>query len=363
MHSTIRRALYGISALITFADNATAQPHYLEPPRELAPGVFAILQRLPFLISDSNVLLIINDDDVIVVDANIVPSSARHVIGEIRKLTTKPVRYVVNTHWHSDHHYGNAVYREAFPGVEFIQHVETRKAIIERDIPALKANVDSAYPAAAATLRKALREGKTATGVELTAAMRDRFTDMAGIYDMFVADMKVTPMVPGTLLITDSLVLHRGNRTIVIKHLGLGNTAGDLVVHLPRERIVATGDLVVFPVPFAFYSYLSQWPKTLRTLTSLDAATIMPGHGPIMTSWNYANQLIPMIESTWQQVSRAVASGVTELDSVRKQVNLDQYRDQLAGSDARIRQQFDTWYMQPAVESAFKEIRPDTTKR
>lgn len=363
MQSTVRHALCGFSALITFADNATAQPHYLEPPRELAPGVFAILQRLPFLISDSNVLLIINDDDVIVVDANIVPSSARLVIAELRKLTTKPVRYVINTHWHSDHHYGNAAYRDAFPGVEFIQHAETRKAIIERDMPALKANVDSAYPAAAANLRKALQDGKTATGVELTAPMRARFTDMAGIYDMFVADMKVTPMVPGTLLISDSLVLQRGNRTIVIKHLGLGNTRGDLVVYLPAERIVATGDLVVFPVPFAFYSYLNEWPRTLRNLMSLDAATIMPGHGPIMTNWNYVNQLIPLFESTWQQVSRAVASGVTNLDSVRTRVNLDQYRDQFGGTDARNRQQFDNFYMRPAVEAAFRELRPDTTKR
>ena len=101
-----------------------------------------------------------------------VPSSARHIIGEIRKLTPKPVRYVINTHWHSDHHYGNIAYREAFPGVEFIQHAETRRAVIEQDIPVLKGNVDSAYPAAAENLRQSLRSGKSASGAALTDAQR-----------------------------------------------------------------------------------------------------------------------------------------------------------------------------------------------
>lgn len=362
MPSTIHRAIPGIISLALGVQAAAAQPHYLEPPRQLAPGVYAILQRIPFLLSDSNVLIIINDDDVIVVDANIIPSSARHVIAEIRKLTAKPVRYVVNTHWHSDHHYGNAAYREAYPGVEFVQHAETRKAIIERDMPSLKANVDSAYPAAAAQLRKALQDGRNSAGVELTEAARARFADLAGIYDMFIADMKVTPMIPGTLVLHDSLVLQRGDRSIVIKHLGRGNTAGDLVVHLPKERIVATGDLVVFPIPFAFFSHLGQWPETLRKVMALDAATIMPGHGPIMTEWNYVNQLVGLIESTWQQVTRAVSGGA-DLEATRAQVNLDRFRDQFGGTDSRNRQLFDTWFMRPGVEAAFRELRPDTTKQ
>ena len=360
MITNLRRTL-ALAGSLLFPHLAKAQPSFLLPPQQLAPGVYAVLQRLPFLLSDSNVLIIINDDDVILVDANIVPSSARHIIGEIRKLTPKPVRYVINTHWHSDHHYGNVAYREAFPGVEFIQHAETRRAVIELDMPVLKGNVDSAYPAAAETLRQALRSGKTASGAALTDVQRDRFTQMVGIYEMFIADMKVSPIIPGTVVLRDSLVFHRGDRTIVVKHLGRGNTAGDLVVHLPKEKILATGDLVVFPIPLAFGSHVREWPATLQKLASLDAVSIMPGHGPIMTDFKYVNQLGALIASTWQQVSRAVSSGAS-LDSTRKLVNLDAFRDQFAGQDTRNRNLFETWFARPAVEAAFKELRPDTTK-
>ena len=354
--------LAGLVLVAPAAHPVGAQPNSLEPPRQLSPGVYAILQRHPMIISDSNVLLIINDDDVVVVDANILPGSARKVIGEIRKLTSKPVRYVINTHWHSDHHYGNAVYREAFPGVEFIQHVNTRREIIERDMPALAKNVETGYPDQIARIRRALETGKTSTGADVTPEMRTSFTNLLPIYEAFVAEMKATPLIPGTLVVQDSLVLHRGDRSIVVKYLGRGNTAGDLVVYLPKERLVATGDLVVHPIPFAFFSHLGDWPHTLRALKGIDAATIMPGHGPMMTDWKYVDQLIPLIESTWEQVQRAVASGA-DLEATRKRVNLDRFVDLFAGPDERNRRQFGNLFQNPAVEAAFNELRPDSTRK
>src|SRR5215210_4178170 len=99
---------------------AQPDPYRVE---ELAPGVFGVIRKVPTTgASDSNVLFIINEHDVIVVDANIYPSSARQVIAEIRRRTKNPVRYVINTHFHSDHFYGNGEYRKAFPGVDFISH-------------------------------------------------------------------------------------------------------------------------------------------------------------------------------------------------------------------------------------------------
>ncbi|HSA57238.1 MAG TPA: MBL fold metallo-hydrolase [Gemmatimonadaceae bacterium] len=357
-----RRGLLLLASFALLGRAAGAQPNTLQPPRQLAPGVYAILQGEPIVIADANVLIVINDEDVIVVDANILPGSARHVIGEIRKLTPKPVRYVINTHWHSDHHYGNAVYREAYPGVEFIQHVNTRRDIIARDVPALAKNVETGYPEQLARIRKALETGKTSTGADVTPAMRSDFTNLIPILEAFVTEMKVTPLVPGTLVVQDSLVLHRGDRRIIVKYLGRGNTAGDLVVHLPKERIVATGDLVVHPIPFSFFSHLGDWPNTLRALKGIDAGTIMPGHGPIMADWAYVDQLIPLIESTWEQVKRAVASGA-DLETTRKQVNLDRFRDVFAGADERRRRQFGNLFQTPAVEAAFNELRPDTTRK
>src|SRR5262245_54260088 len=89
--------------------------------RKLAEGVYGLIRKdLPGLMVDANNLLIINDRDVIVVDSNGAPSITREVLAALRRLTDKPVRYVINTHYHDDHIRGNQVYRDAFPGADFI---------------------------------------------------------------------------------------------------------------------------------------------------------------------------------------------------------------------------------------------------
>jgi cyclase len=203
---------------------------------QLSPSVHAVLRQVPRGgVSDANVLIIINESDVIVVDANIFPSSARQVIAEIRKLTPKPVRYLVNSHWHSDHHYGNQAYRDAYPGVEIISHPATRERVISRDIPALATNLATEYPATIARIRTALETGRRSNGEPLTAEGRQALTLTLATYELFLRDMKRVPIVPATMTVADSLVLRRGERTVVVKHLGRGNTPGDLVVHLPKE--------------------------------------------------------------------------------------------------------------------------------
>ncbi len=330
--------------------------------RQLAPGVHVVLSDPMGRISDSNVLVIINDADVLVVDANILPSSARHVIGEIRKLTDRPVRYLINTHWHSDHHYGNAVYQAEFPGVEIVQHRSTRDDVIARDVPTVKENVEVEYPKIIASYKQALVDGKLSDGREITPDRRKTVNELLVIYESFVREMAVTPVVPGTLVIEDSLVLHRGARRIVIKYLGRGNTAGDLVVHLPVEGIIATGDLVVHPVPFGYFSHLGDWSTTLRLLRTTGATTIVPGHGPVLSDWSFTDQLIQLIEYTWAQVRAAVASGA-DLESTKKRVNLDALRDRFTGTDARLRSSFANNFAGPAVEAAFSELRPDSVAR
>jgi cyclase len=328
--------------------------------QQLAPGVHAVIRHpLPGGASDSNVLIVINEADVVVVDANILPSSARQVVAEIRKLTPLPVRYLINTHFHSDHHYGNQVYRDDYPGVEILQHPRTRELVVGEDMPSLKKNLEEEYPAVIARLRKALETGKRSSGEAVTQEQREQFTVALGLYETFLEDMKDTALLPGTLTVADRLVLHRGARTIVVQFLGRGNTPGDLVVHLPQERIVATGDLVVHPVPFAFGSFLADWPETLRQLAKLDAATILPGHGEIQHDWNYVEQLIPLLESTWEQVRQAVASGA-DLEGTLAAVKVDAFLPAFGGEAAR--QQFEYLFRSPAVEAAYQELRPEAAK-
>lgn len=354
--------ILALLAVAASAATAAAQP---SPYRikQVAPGVHAVIRDVargkP---SDSNVLIIINESDVVVVDANIFPESARQTVREIRKLTNKPVRYVVNTHWHSDHHYGNAIYAQAYPGVEFVGHPYTRHMVLTSDMPDLVKNIEVEYPADMARIRKALETGKRSNGEPVTPDIRKILEERLEDYRIFIKEMKVVPLIPSTLTVADSLVLQRGERSIVIKHLGIGNTAGDLVVYLPKEKVIATGDLVVNPVPFAFNAHLGEWPSTLRTLTRLDATTIVPGHGEVETDWSYVNRLIPLFEAMWDQVGKAVAGGA-DLEATRKAVNLDSFRPQFGGTEGDGRLMFDVLFLNPGIESAYNQLKTNSTKR
>jgi glyoxylase-like metal-dependent hydrolase (beta-lactamase superfamily II) len=349
--------VWSFSALMLSATTFHAQPG---PYRvdTLAPNVFAVVRDgTGGGASDSNVMVIVNAEDVVVVDTNIFPSSARQVINEIKRLTTKPVRYVVNTHWHSDHHYGNQAYREAYPGVEFIQHPSTRDNILTRDMPDLEKNLTVEYPATVSRIRKALQTGKTSRGDSVTAAMREQFTGALADYEFFMTDMKGPRPVPGTMVVADSLVLYRGDRTIVIRHLGAGNTAGDLIVHLPKEQIIASGDLVVLPIPFAFESYPDEWPGTLRALVKLNAKVIMPGHGEIQRDNRYVNRLISLLESTRDQVKRGAAAGLS-LDSTIKTVNVEEFRADFGGTGSDARRRFEGLFLRPFSETVYSKAKP-----
>src|SRR6185503_20486291 len=80
-------------------------------------GVYAAIRtEPPGLTVNANIVFIVNDDDVVVVDTTLTPGTARETIAALKRITNKPVRYVINTHWHDDHIMGNQAYREAFPG-------------------------------------------------------------------------------------------------------------------------------------------------------------------------------------------------------------------------------------------------------
>lgn len=121
--------------LFTLAACATpSQPAFAV--EKVADGVYAALRReAPGLAFDSNSIWIVNDEDVVVVDTNVAPSSARDVIAAMKKITNKPVTYVVNTHWHDDHHTGNVAYRDAFPGVKFVGQSRTATLVAATRAP------------------------------------------------------------------------------------------------------------------------------------------------------------------------------------------------------------------------------------
>ncbi|HEU4595898.1 MAG TPA: MBL fold metallo-hydrolase [Pyrinomonadaceae bacterium] len=325
--------------------------------QKLAEGIYAVIRRdPPGLMVDANSVFIINEEDVIVVDSSGAPSTTKAVLAALRRLTDKPVRYVVNTHWHDDHIIGNTAYREAFAGVEFIAHAEMREYLPGRGATNRKGFLEGA-PRALSAIKDALSKNKNLSGTELSAEERTSYESDVRLVEHVLGEAAGTQLTLPTVTLRERLTLHRGGgRVVEILHLGRGHTAGDVVVHLPREGVVVTGDLVVWPVPLVGgdQSHVSDWAATLSKLRALGAKVIVPGHGPVLRDDSYLKLLEDLFASVKRQADALKARGET-LEQARKSVNLEEFRKAFAG-DSTVRQfLFDTYVKGPSVAAAFRE--------
>jgi cyclase len=356
----MRTTVLLLSCLLALAPRAAADDARNPPDnfdvQKLADGVYAVVRREPpGLMVDANNVFVVGDEDVIVVDANGSATHTREVLAALRKITSKPVRYVIDTHWHDDHVMGDRVYRDAFPGVEFVGHARTREYMPATGAKNHAGMMEQA-PRFADTLRDALAKGKDLRGEPLDAEERASYTSDVSLIDQYVADAPGTPLVLPTLTVEDRLTLYRGDRAVEIWHAGSGHTAGDLVVYLPKERILVAGDLVVWPVPLigGDQSHVGEWAATLDALRALDPAVVVPGHGQVLHDAAYLELMSRFLASAKRQTDAAIARGET-VEQARKSVDLEEFRRPFAG-DSRVRSfLFDVYAVSPAVAAVYRE--------
>lgn len=328
--------------------------------QKLAEGIYAVIRKdPPGLWFNPNNVFIVGDKDVIVVDSNISSASTKEVLAALKKLTNKPVKYVINTHWHEDHIIGNHVWRDAFPNVEFIAHASTLE-----DLPAIglvnrKQAIDG-VPGLTKLLKSLIEKKKDLSGKDLTEEGQISYQHDIKILEQYTLEAPNFQTIMPTITVKDKLTLKHGKRVIDIKFLGRAHTAADLVVHLPNENILITGDLIVFPVPLVgSTSFPIEYAATLEKLLSLKHTVLVPGHGPIMRDDSYAKQMIRLLTSIKQQTEAAVARGET-LEQTRKSVNLDELKKLFAGDSQTKGFIFDNYVTSSGVAAAYKET---TTKR
>ena len=349
--------------LLAFAFPAViaAQPVSTKPAKnfkveKLAEGVYAVIRQdaVGFMV-DANNVFIVNDNDVVVVDANGAPGITREVIAALRKITTKPVRYVINTHWHDDHIRGNKVYRDAFPGVEFIGQ-STMRDYLPGQGAVNRKNFLAGAPQFLKTLKQLLATGKSLSGGTLTDEERASMASDTLLAGYVLRDGANAEAILPTITVNDRLTLYRGNRVIDILHLGSGHTSADLVVHLPNEGIVITGDLVVYPIPLVGnpQSRIAEWSPTLDKVIALNAKTIVPGHGPVLHDDSFLKTLSEMFASISKQTKDAVSRGET-LQQARKSVNLSDFKQRLARDSPVKKLLFDNYVAGPAIGAAYTE--------
>jgi len=272
-----------------------------------------------------------------VIDTGISRGAGEAILGGLRKVTDKPVSMVINTHWHGDHNFGNQVFRAAFPSARFVAHPATRDGIITGESDYRDAN----RPKTLARIQE-LKAKSARTEDETRELSRAEMQVEAWQGDYVLPDV----------LVDRHLTIVQDARMIELLHLGHANTKGDLVIHLPAERLVIDGDMAITPMQFAFFSSPREWIATLDRLAALDAATFVPGHGPVQRSPQFIRDLQTMLRSVVEQVDAVLKAGL-DLDALKQQVKVTVPPGSVYATASQ--RALDVLFRIPAVESAFKE--------
>ena len=189
---------------------------------------------------DPNTGIVIGDDAVMVIDTQATPGMAQDVIRRIREVTSKPIKYVVLSHYHAVRVLGASAYAPE----HIIASEDTLGLIKER-------------------------------------GEQDKASEI-GRFPRLFRDVQSVPagLTWPTLTFSGKMTLWLGKLEVQLLQLGRGHTKGDTVVWLPQERILFSGDLVEFDAtPYAGDAYFQDWPATLDRLAALEPAKLVPGRG------------------------------------------------------------------------------------
>lgn len=306
----MRRTMLLVTALGAATQLLAAQqePFELKP---VAPGVTLALAR-PQFVANSNGAIVELDDAVLVVDTHSSPAAARALIAQLARQTRKPVRYVVNTHFHYDHWQGNEAYGAAWPaGVDIISSETTRERLA-----AFGATRAGALLAGFDRQLDLLRQRRDTTG---DAAARARLADSVQAAEAAVDGLRRMQLVLPTMTFDRSLVLRRGGSEVHLLFLGRGHTDGDVVVYLPRERVLIAGDLLTASVPVMGDSHPYDWIRTLEAVERLDFDVVLSGHGDVIRGKETVRLWIDYFRALMEATAAAAGDGL-DLAAARERV-------------------------------------------
>ncbi|MBS21660.1 MAG: hypothetical protein CL739_06150 [Chloroflexi bacterium] len=204
---------------------------------ELETGVFARLHE-----GLTNAGIIVGDESVLVIDSLRVPSFARDLIKDVKDITNKPIKFVIDTHSHWDHSWGN----EEFPDATIIGHKNCYAEMVD---------------------------------VEWNEQWRKKVTSSN---DPWSEEGNIVNITPPNMTFETSMQMYFGGRELDLKYFGKAHTSGDIYIHLPNEKIVFTGDVAQDGgVPYLGDCYPVDWPETDNKLAALPIERFVSGHGPI----------------------------------------------------------------------------------
>lgn len=217
-----------------------------------------------------NVGVAVFDRSVLVFDTHFTPEGGLSLLAAIRGITQKPVRYVVNSHWHADHTHGN----QAFASAQFISSVNARRDMLQMDLPSLNRTLR--------ITQTQLDKLRQAIAKEPDSTQRRTMREQIKSREDYLQAMSQLKILPPVLTVEESLSIREGKQEARILYLGSGHTDGDIVLYLPAQRVVFAGDLFFNrAIPNVQDANILAWMKTLEELLKLEADVFVPGHGSV----------------------------------------------------------------------------------
>jgi glyoxylase-like metal-dependent hydrolase (beta-lactamase superfamily II) len=268
----------------------------------------------------SNRAIIVTTDEALVVDSGITPAAGRALAADLKAITPKPIRYVVDSHYHYDHAHGNQVFID---NAQVIGHDNTRKRMLTNVLEQYTyLNSVQPLPARVEALRQ--RIPQEADPQQKAALERQVANSLA-----YLEQVKETRVTPPSLTFDRTMTIVRGGREMRLLYLGRGHTDTDVVVYLPKERIVCTGDLMESIPSYMGDSFPEDWIATLDRLRALDFDTVMPGHGVVFTGKTKIEAFQKYLRDVITQVTALKKQGLSAEDAAAK-VDVTAYRGEFA---------------------------------
>jgi glyoxylase-like metal-dependent hydrolase (beta-lactamase superfamily II) len=247
---------------------------------EIGRGLYAFTAE-----GDPNSGIIVGDDSVMVVDAQATPVMALEVIERVRKVTDKPIKYVLLSHYHAVRVLGASAYTDA----EILASDSTRDLIVER-------------------------------------GQQDKDSEIGRFPRLFQAVESIPGLTWPTITFPKPMSVWLGKREVRIMHLGRGHTAGDVVAYVPDANVVFSGDLVEYhSACYCGDAHFADWPGTLDNLAKFKANALVPGRGAALASSQKVSEGIDMtrdfLSTLYGSAKDSVAKGLTlkqAFDAARK---------------------------------------------
>jgi glyoxylase-like metal-dependent hydrolase (beta-lactamase superfamily II) len=286
--------------------------------QNLAPDVWAGIRMDPFeLPQEGNSVFIVTDQGVVLFDAGGAPVMGEAIVAKVRSVTDKPITHVIISHWHGDHMRGLHAIQASFPHVQIFSHPHTRDFIVATQDKWLKRRVGM-VPNILKSLNEAISKNQDLAGRPLVDQEKAWLQKGLAITDQLDRENKRTTYVIPDATFEERMTLYMGGKEIQFLHPGNAHTAGDIMMWLPQEKIVATGDIVTAPIPLMPSPYTNVYVDVLNQIKALGFETLVPGHGPVEVDSQYIDLLVETIQTVSTQMKSLVEQGLSEEDAIAR---------------------------------------------